>query len=298
MYTIKEARQLNKQNYLMVIDGVPVIANHCYPGQFIIVRIDEQGERIPLTICDFDRENGTITIVFQPVGASTTRMSRLGVGDAFADVVGPFGNPSEFTEMPLDELKQMKLLFVAGGVGAAPIYPQVKWLHEHGVEADVINGAKTKELVLFEEEMRSVAGNVYITTDDGSYGFKGMVTAMMEELVTNQGKQYDRVIAIGPMIMMKFCTLTAKKLGIPVIVSMNPIMVDATGMCGACRVTVDGKTKFACVDGPEFRGENLNFDEAMQRARMYKTEEGRALLKLQEGDTHHGGCGQCDGGKE
>ena len=296
MYTIREARQVNKQNYLMVIEGVPVIANHCYPGQFIVVRLDETGERIPLTICDYDREEGTITIVFQPIGASTMKMMRLGTGDAFADVVGPFGCPSELIGMPVEELKKMKILFVAGGVGAAPVYPQVKWLHEQGVDADVINGAKTKDLVLLEKEVDAVAGNQYVTTDDGSYGFKGMVTAMMEELVLNQGKHYDRIIAIGPTIMMKFCTLTAKKLGIPIIVSMCPIMVDATGMCGACRLTVDGETKFACVDGPEFRGENLNFDEAIQRVQMYKTEEGRAILKLQEGDTHHGGCGQCDGG--
>ena len=292
MYTIKKAKQLNKANYLMVVEA-PVIARHCMPGQFIIVKKEENSERIPLTICDYDREEGTITIVFQPVGVSTTKMLSLKEGDAFMDVVGPLGRPSDLTEMPMEELKKMKLLFIAGGVGAAPIYPQVKWLHEHGIDADVINGARTKELVLFEEEMREVAGNMYITTDDGSYGFKGTGTAMMEELVNNQGKHYDRMIAIGPMIMMKFCVLSAKKLGIPTVVSMNPIMVDGTGMCGACRLMVGDEVKFACVDGPEFEGDNLDFDEAMKRARMYKTEEGRAMLALQEGETHHGGCGNC-----
>ena len=295
MFEIIEAKRLNQNNYLMVLDA-PHVAKHCLPGQFLIVRIDEEGERIPLTICDYDREKGTITIVFQPVGVSTTRMADLKTGDFFADVVGPLGRPSDLTKMDPEKLKAMKLLFVAGGVGAAPIYPQVKWLKEHGVDADVINGAKTKDLVLFEEEMNAVAGNVYITTDDGSYGFHGMVTAMMEELVNNRGKQYDRVIAIGPMIMMKFAVLTAKKLGIPTVVSMNPVMVDGTGMCGACRVSVGGVTKFACVDGPEFEGDDLDFDEAMKRARMYKEEEGRALLMLKEGKTHHGGCGVCEGG--
>ena len=295
MYKIKEARQLNQNNYLMVLDA-PMIAKHCLPGQFLIVRLGEEGERIPLTICDYDREKGTITIVFQPVGVSTTKMSTLNTGDFFADVVGPLGRPSDLTEMPIEELKKMKLLFVAGGVGAAPVYPQVKWLHEHGVDADVINGAKTKDLVLFEDEMNAVAGNVYITTDDGSYGFHGMVTAQMEDLVQNQGKTYDRVIAIGPMIMMKFAVLTAKKLGIPSVVSMNPVMVDGTGMCGACRLTIGGVTKFACVDGPEFEGEEIDFDEAMQRSRMYRTEEGEALLAYKEGRSHHGGCGTCEDG--
>ena len=295
MYEVRVAKKLNENNYLMVVYA-PRIAKHCLPGQFLIVRLDEEAERIPLTICDYNAEEGTVTIVFQPVGVSTMRMTHLKEGDAFADIVGPLGQPSDLTEMDDATLAGMKILFVAGGVGAAPVYPQVKYLSERGIKVDVVNGAKTKDLVLFEEEMNAVADHVYITTDDGSYGFHGMVTAMMEELVNNQGKHYDRVIAIGPMIMMKFCVLTAKKLGIPSIVSMNPIMVDGTGMCGACRLSVGGVTKFACVDGPEFPGEDVDFDEAMQRARMYKTEEGRAILQYQEGDTHHGGCGECDGG--
>lgn len=193
--------------------------------------------------------------------------------------------------------KKKKILFVAGGVGTAPVYPQVKWLHEQGIAADVIMGSKTKDLLILEKEMEAVAGNLYVTTDDGSYGRSGMVTKVIEDLVQNEGKEYDVVIAIGPMIMMKFTCLTTKKLGLPTVVSMNPIMVDGTGMCGACRLTVGDEVKFACVDGPEFDGHLINFDEAMKRQLMYKTDEGRAILKLQEGDTHHGGCGNCGGDK-
>jgi ferredoxin--NADP+ reductase len=272
----------------------PRVAKHCEPGQFIIVKLDEKGERIPLTICDYDREAGTITIVFQPFGASTTKFSKLQAGDSFMDFVGPLVRPSEFVEEDLESLKNKKILFVAGGVGAAPVYPQVKWLHEQGVDADVIVGAKTKDMLILEKEMEAVAGNLYVTTDDGSYGRHGMVTAVIDELVAS-GKQYDLCVAIGPMIMMKFCCLTTKKYGIKTIVSMNPIMVDGTGMCGACRLVVGDEVKFACVDGPEFDGHLVDFDQAMKRQQMYKTQEGRAMLKLQEGDTHHGGCGHCGG---
>jgi len=221
-------------------------------------------------------------------------MTSLKAGDAFQDFVGPLGNPSEFVHEDIESLKNKKMLFVAGGVGTAPVYPQVKWLHEHGIDADVIVGAKTKDLVILEEEMKAVAGNLYVTTDDGSYGRKGMVTEVIKSLVNEEGKKYDVCVAIGPMIMMKFVCLLTKELEIPTIVSLNPIMVDGTGMCGACRVTVGGKVKFACVDGPEFDGHAINFDEAMKRQQMYKTEEGRAILKLREGDTHHGGCGNCN----
>ena len=186
---------------------------------------------------------------------------------------------------------------MAGGVGTAPVYPQVKWLHEHGIEADVIIGAKTKELVIMEDKFKAVSGNLYITTDDGSYGRSGMVTKVIDDLLTNEGKSYDHCVSIGPMIMMKFCCLTTKKYNLKTIVSMNPIMVDGTGMCGACRVMVGDEVKFACVDGPEFDGHKIDFDAAMKRQAMYKTEEGRALLKLREGDTHHGGCGNCGGDK-
>ena len=292
MYPILKAEQLADKIHLMVVKA-PRVAKNCLPGEFVIVKMDEKGERIPLTICDYNREEGTITIVFQIVGASTERMAELKAGDAFHDFVGPLGNPSELCHEDIEELKKKKILFVAGGVGTAPVYPQVKWLHEHGVQADVIVGAKTKDLLILEKEMDAV-GNLYVTTDDGSYVRKGMVTEVVKDLVVNQGNKYDVCIAIGPMIMMKFVCLLTKELGIPTVVSLNPIMVDGTGMCGACRVTVGGKVKFACVDGPEFDGHAINFDEAMKRQQMYKTEEGRAILKLREGDTHHGGCGHCN----
>lgn len=291
MFKILKAKELTTNIYLMEVEAKR-IAKNCFPGQFIIARKDADSERIPLTICDYDRENGTITIVFQIVGASTMMMSSLKEGDYFHDFVGPLGCPSEFTKEDLDSLKQKKILFVAGGVGTAPVYPQVKWLHENGIEADVIVGAKNKDLLILEEQMKAVAGNLYVTTDDGSYGRSGMVTQVIKDLYA-EGKKYDVCVAIGPMIMMKFVCLQTKELGLPTIVSLNPIMVDGTGMCGACRVSVGGKTKFACVDGPEFDGHEVDFNEAMLRQQIYKTEEGRAFLKAKEGETHHGGCGNC-----
>ena len=293
MYKIQKAEKLADKIYLMDVEA-PRVARHCQPGQFIIVKMDEKGERIPLTICDFDREKGIVTIVFQTVGASTEKMAHLKAGDAFEDFVGPLGCPSELIGEDIEELKKKKLVFVAGGVGTAPVYPQVKWLHEHGIDADVIVGAKNKDLLILEKEMEAVAGNLYITTDDGSYVRKCTYPSVLKDLVNNQGKKYDRCIAIGPLIMMKFVCLLTKELGIPTIVSMNPIMVDGTGMCGACRLQVGDEIKFACVDGPEFDGHLVDFDQAMKRQQMYKTEEGRAMLKLQEGDTHHGGCGNCN----
>ena len=295
MYKIVKKERLNDVVELMEVHA-PMVARKCEPGQFIILRVGEDGERIPLTICDYDRENGTITIVFQVIGASTEKMSKLKTGDAFRDFTGPLGQPSEFVNEDLEELKKKKFLFVAGGVGTAPVYPQVKWLHEHGIEADVIVGAKTKDILILEEEMKKV-GNLIVATDDGSYGFKGMVTEAIKDLVNNQGKKYDVCVAIGPMIMMKFVCLLTKELNIPTIVSLNPIMVDGTGMCGACRVIVGDEVKFACVDGPEFDGHKVDFDQAMKRQQMYKTEEGRALLKLREGDTHQGGGCGCGGDK-
>ena len=294
MYKILKAEELADKIFLMDVEA-PRVARHCEPGQFVIVKMDEKGERIPLTICDYDREKGTITIVFQIVGASTLKMAELKAGDSFRDFTGPLGCPSEFVNEDLEALKNKKMLFVAGGVGAAPVYPQVKWLHERGIDADVIVGSKTKNMLILEEEMKAVAGNLYVCTDDGSYGHAGMVTSMVEKLVKEEGKKYDVCVAIGPMIMMKFTCLMTKDLGIPTIVSMNPIMVDGTGMCGACRLHVGDEVKFACVDGPEFDGHLVNFDEAMKRQLMYKTEEGRAMLRLQEGNTHHGGCGNCGG---
>ena len=293
MYKILKAEKLAANIYLMDVEA-PRVAKHCEPGQFVIVKMDEKGERIPLTICDYDREAGIVTIVFQTVGASTTQMTNLKAGDAFRDFTGPLGRPSEFVEEDVEELKKKKFLFVAGGVGAAPVYPQVKWLKEHGIDVDVIVGSKTKDLLILEKEMEAVSGNYYPCTDDGTYGHAGMVTTMVDELV-EKGNKYDVCVAIGPMIMMKFVCKLTKDLGLPTIVSMNPIMVDGTGMCGACRLTVGDQVKFACVDGPEFDGHLVNFDEAMKRQQMYKTAEGRAALKAQEGDTHHGGCGHCGG---
>ena len=293
MYKIMKAEKLADKIFLMDVHA-PRVASHCEPGQFVIVKMDEKGERIPLTICDYDREAGTITIVVQEVGASTTKMGTLKEGDYFRDFTGPLGCASEFVHEDLETLKNKKMLFVAGGVGTAPVYPQVKWLKEHGIEADVIVGAKTKDMLILEDEMKAVAGNYYPCTDDGTYGHAGMVTTMIEKLV-NEGKKYDVCVAIGPMIMMKFVCILTKKLELPTIVSMNPIMVDGTGMCGACRLQVGDEIKFACVDGPEFDGHLVDFDQAMKRSQMYKTAEGRALLKLQEGDTHHGGCGHCGG---
>lgn len=290
MYRILQADKLAANIYRMVVEA-PRVASRCLPGQFLIAKSGEEGERIPLTICDYDREAGTVTIVFQPVGASTTKMAQLQAGDSFMDFVGPLGRPSDLVDEPIEELKKKKILFIAGGVGTAPVYPQVKWLHEQGVQADAIIGAKSKDFVILEKEFSEVC-NLYVTTDDGSYGRSGMVTKCLEDLVA-EGHEYDHCVAIGPMIMMKFVCKLTEKLGIPTIVSMNPVMVDGTGMCGACRLLVGGEVKFACVDGPEFDGHKVDFDQAMQRMQQYKTEEGRAMLKLQEGDTHHGGCGQC-----
>ena len=295
MYPIVKKEKLADKIFLMDVKA-PRVAKTCEPGQFVIVKMDEEGERIPLTICDYDREEGTITIVFQTVGASTERMQYMNVGDAFQDFVGPLGCASELVDMDTEELKKKKIVFIAGGVGTAPVYPQVKWLHEHGVDCDVIMGSRTKDLLFFVEKMEKVATNLYVTTDDGSYGFHGMGTNQLQALV-DEGRVYNHCVAIGPMIMMKFVCLLTRELGIPTIVSMNPIMVDGTGMCGACRLTVGDEVKFACVDGPEFDGHLVDFDQAMKRQQLYKTEEGRAMLKLQEGDTHHGGCGNCGGDK-
>ena len=292
MYPIVRKETLADNIILMDIKA-PRVANECLPGQFIIAKTDEVGERIPLTICDYDREKETVTIVVQTIGAGTERMMALNEGDALEDFVGPLGCPSELCEEEnLEETRKKKIVFIAGGLGTAPVYPQVKWLHEHGIDADVIMGSRTKDLLFYMDEMKAVAGNVYVCTDDGTYGFHGNGCQQLQALI-DEGKHYDVCVAIGPMIMMKFVTILTKKLEIPTVVSMNPIMVDGTGMCGACRLMVGNEVKFACVDGPEFDGHLVDFDLAMKRQQMYKTEEGRALLKLREGDTHHGGCGNC-----
>ena len=294
MYPIVRKETLADNIILMDIKA-PRVANECLPGQFIIAKTDEVGERIPLTICDYDREKETVTIVVQTIGAGTERM--INEGDALEDFVGPLGCPSELCEEEnLEETRKKKIVFIAGGLGTAPVYPQVKWLHEHGIDADVIMGSRTKDLLFYMDEMKAVAGNVYVCTDDGTYGFHGNGCQQLQALI-DEGKHYDVCVAIGPMIMMKFVTILTKKLEIPTVVSMNPIMVDGTGMCGACRLMVGGEVKFACVDGPEFDGHLVDFDQAMKRQQQYKTEEGRAKLAYEEGATHHGGCGHCGGDK-
>ena len=296
MYPIVRKETLADNIILMDIKA-PRVANECLPGQFIIAKTDEVGERIPLTICDYDREKETVTIVVQTIGAGTERMMALNEGDAPEDFVGPLGCPSELCEEEnLEETRKKKIVFIAGGLGTAPVYPQVKWLHEHGIDADVIMGSRTKDLLFYMDEMKAVAGNVYVCTDDGTYGFHGNGCQQLQALI-DEGKHYDVCVAIGPMIMMKFVTILTKKLEIPTVVSMNPIMVDGTGMCGACRLMVGGEVKFACVDGPEFDGHLVDFDQAMKRQQQYKTEEGRAKLAYEEGATHHGGCGHCGGDK-
>lgn len=278
MFKIVEKTLLAENIYKLRIEA-PRVAHSALPGQFVIVRVDEHGERVPLTIADFDKEAGTVTIVIQAIGASTKKLCAMNEGDSIADFAGPLGNPSEFVDMSAEEVKSRRYLFVAGGVGTAPVYPQVKWLHEHGAEVDVIIGAKTASMLIYTDEMSKVAKNLYVATDDGSYGFKGMVTAKIKDLIDNEGKHYDECVAIGPMIMMKFVTLTTREYNLPTTVSLNALMVDGTGMCGACRVSVGGKTYFTCVDGPEFDGHQVDFDEAMRRQAMYRNQEAQANEK-------------------
>lgn len=268
MFEILKKRGLAPKIYEMVVSA-PRVAKSAQPGQFVIVRTDELGERIPLTVCDYDREQGTVTIVTQIVGISSNKICDMEEGDSFADFAGPLGRPSDLLEIPVEELKKKHILFVAGGVGTAPVYPQAKWLHGHGVECDVIIGARNKELFTYVDEMKKVA-NVHLCTDDGSEGFHGLVTALMDHLIENEGRHFDHCVIIGPMIMMKFAALNTRKHGIPTMVSLNALMVDGTGMCGACRVSVGGKTLFTCVDGPEFDGHQVDFDEAMRRQNMYR----------------------------
>ena len=300
MYRIVEKKQLTPLIYSLWVEA-PRIAASAKPGQFLIVRTGENGERIPLTICDYDTEKGTVRIVVQIAGVSSNKICHLNFGDCLTDVAGPLGKPSDFMEIPEEDLKGKRYLFVAGGVGSAPVYPQAKYLHERGSHVDVIIGARNKDLIIMEDEMRKVCTNLYICTDDGSKGEKGVVTLLMERLCAPTDTQkgtigansgniaptdtqngttgavpYDMCVAIGPMIMMKFATLTAKKLGLPITVSLNTLMVDGTGMCGACRVSVAGKTMFACVDGPEFNGYDVDFDEALRRQTLYRKEEQQA----------------------
>lgn len=277
MYKIENRKQLSGEIFQLDVHA-PRVAETALPGQFVIVMDDRYGKRLPLTISDYDREKGLVSIVVQSIGTATQKLAKYQVGDMLSDFVGPLGNPSDFIHEAEEKRKDVHRLFIAGGLGAAPVYPQVKWLHDHGIPCDVIIGARSKDILIMEKEMAEVCENLYICTDDGSSGFHGNVTMLLRDLVETQGKAYDEVIAIGPMVMMKFVCLATKELGIPTVVSMNPIMVDGTGMCGACRVTVGDQVKFACVDGPEFNGHLVDFDEAMKRQRLYQTPEGREEL--------------------
>ena len=281
MFEITEKSYL-AENICRMKVMAPRVAHAAKPGQFVIVRVDQHGERVPLTIADYDTAEGTVTIVTQTIGVSTNKICALEVGERLADLAGPLGRPSEFVNVPVEELRKRRYLFVAGGVGTAPVYPQVKWLHEHGVEADVIIGAKTRSLLIYTDEMSRVASHLYIATDDGSEGYKGMVTGLIKELIEVRGEHYDECVAIGPMIMMKFVALTTKQYGLKTTVSLNALMVDGTGMCGACRVSVGGKTLFTCIDGPEFDGHLVDFDEAMRRQAMFRTQEHLANEKSHE----------------
>ena len=284
MFKIVRKEELAQETYLFEIEA-PRLAKSALPGQFLIVKMTEKSERIPLTISDYDVEKGTIIIVFKAIGKSTRLMAEYNVGDEFADVVGPLGKPSEFVHLTDEERKSKRYVFVGGGVGIAPIYPQVKWLYEHGIKADVIVGARTRSLLVYEKELEAIS-NLYVTTDDGSSPYKGLVTEMLQRLV-DEGKQYDEVIAIGPLIMMKFVSQLSTKLGIKCTVSLNSIMVDGTGMCGACRVTVGGETKFTCVDGPEFDGAQVDFENVMKRQAMYNNVEGHKILEREEKEEGH-----------
>lgn len=266
MYKILTKKILNPTVTLMEVDA-PMIAKKAEPGQFIILRVDAEGERIPLTIADFDREKGTITIIFQIVGATTEKLNHLEEGEFIHDFVGPLGVPSH-----TEGLK--KVAVVGGGVGCAIAYPIAKKLHHLGAEVHSIVGFRNKDLVILEDEFKAASDVMKLMTDDGSHGEKGLVTNALEELI-KAGNQYDEVIAIGPLVMMKFVCKLTKEYGIKTVVSMNPIMIDGTGMCGGCRLTVGGETKFACVDGPDFDGHLVDFDEAMERGTMYKEFETR-----------------------
>lgn len=272
MFQILKKEKLAPAIYLMDIHA-PRVAESAMPGQFVIVRVDEKGERVPLTIADYNPATGAVTIVIQTIGASTYKLCDLNAGDSVLDFVGPLGLPSDLCEMSDEELAQKRIIFVGGGLGAAPIYPQVKYLAERGFKPDVIIGAKTKAIEIMRPELEAVSANYYQATDDGTDGFHGMVTNCLQDLVQNHGKQYNHCVTIGPMIMMKFVAKLTQELNIPTIASLNTLMVDGTGMCGACRVSVGNKMRFTCVEGPEFDAHQVNFDEALRRQAMYKEVE-------------------------
>lgn len=268
LFKIVKKQVLNPAVKLMEIEA-PYVARKAEPGQFIILRTDEEGERIPLTIADFNRENGTVTIIFQEVGKTTRKLGSMKEGEALLDFVGPLGTPTH-----LDGNKRVAV--IGGGLGAAIAYPQAKKLHGLGAEVDTIVGFRNKDLIILEDEMREVSSSLYVVTDDGSNGRKGFVTDELKKLI-EEGAKFDLVIAIGPLVMMKAVSNLTRGYGIKTVVSLNPVMIDGTGMCGGCRVTVGGKTKFACIDGPDFDGHEVDFDEAMRRQSIFKREERQSL---------------------
>ena len=286
MYKIIKKTNIAKNLVEFVVEAKD-IASNAYPGEFLIVKKDEKGERIPLTISDYDREKGTVTIVVQEVGLSTKKINALKEGEYFNDVVGPLGNASDLVT-DFDEAKNENILFVAGGLGAAPVYPQVKYLVSKGIKPTCIIGSKSSDTIIYVDKFKELGVEVIVTTDDGSEGMKGPVTVAMKKLIEEDKRKFDRVVAIGSAVMMKFVCLLTKEYNIKTIVSMNTIMVDGTGMCGACRLSVGGQNKFACVDGPEFDGHLVDFDEVLKRQSMYKDEETRALLESEEKEN---GCG-------
>ncbi|MCD7741691.1 MAG: sulfide/dihydroorotate dehydrogenase-like FAD/NAD-binding protein [Ruminococcus sp.] len=274
MYRILTKRQLNESTTLMEINA-PFIARKALAGQFIIFRVDEHGERIPLTIADYDREKGSITIIFQAIGGSTKELAALNEGEYILDVVGPLGVATEYGDVK-------RVAVVGGGVGCAIAYPQAKALHAKGVQVDLIAGFRSKDIIILEDEMKAVSTDFHLCTDDGTAGYHGFVTDKLKELIEG-GAQFDEVIAIGPVPMMKFVCKTTEPYGIKTLVSLNPIMVDGTGMCGGCRVTVDGQIKYACVDGPDFDGHKVDFDELMRRNSTYKEQEKAHVCRLTGG---------------
>ena len=281
MYKIINNKKLNDSIYQLDIEA-PIVASKFTPGQYVIVMANSDSERIPLTI--YDVNGDIVSLIYQVVGASTLELSK--VKDSLYALVGPLGNPSELVNT---DLKDKKILLVCGGVGSAAIYPQAKYFKAHSANVDIIYGAKNKDVLIIEDELKSVSNNLYLCTDDGSVGFNGNVVDMLKTLDNN----YDVCVTIGPMIMMKYVCEYTKTKGLKTIASMNPIMIDGTGMCGACRLIVNNEVKFACVDGPEFDGHQVDFDLAIKRMNMYKTTEGKKYLEELEGNTHHGGCGNC-----
>ena len=295
MYKVVTKRFLNEAKTICLFEiEAPRVARHAQAGQFVIFRLDEQGERVPVSVAGWDREKGTVTVMVQAAGRTTRMLHTVEEGDYISDFVGPLGKATE-----MDGLQ--KVCVVGGGVGCAIAYPIAKEMHKLGIDVTFIAGFRSADIVILKEELKAASDKLIICTDDGSYGEKGFTTQYLQQEIDAhiaEGKlQFARVIAIGPDIMMKFLADVTRPYGIKTIISLDPIMVDGTGMCGACRVMVGDEVKFACVDGPEFDGHKIDFDAAMKRQAMYKTEEGRALLKLREGETHHGGCGNCGGDK-